>query len=293
MKDHKFKSIDGIIANVRLMLNSFDDSGLINEGDLLRWSRWVVEKIGLSLYKEKELILDVEESSVEIPSDFSMLWSLQRCFTCNSTPENAPSTRYYFGLPKEYIVEDHTKKICYNKCDISYSEKEVVRRSIYIEQKEYVSTYCRRQLLSLNKHVPKTKLATSCLNLQCNSPDSFNMDEKKFYFNFEKGAVHLQYYAFPMDSSGYPEILDDAIMEKAVEDYLIYQSFLQIYYNSNADVLQRMQKAEQEHIYSIKEAIRLGNLPELSSLINLGKQRASSLGIFNLSSRADGIRKHH
>lgn len=283
-------SIDTVLADVKVILRSFDEAGLLNEGDMIRHADWVINRLGIGVMDENTLILEVEDSKVEVPEHFKHLDFIYKCDKCGQSGGN--TVRYYYGHPTKFTIRDYSKKICYDKCCIK-EEHEEIKREIYIEGKEVVDNFCNKQLLSISPMVPKNKLGESCKNLHCLSPNKFNLDDKFFYFNFETGNVYIKYKKAYVDEEGYPLIIDDPYIIKAIQDYIIYQSFLMIYYNSEVDVLQRMQKAEIEHKTSLSEALYNDKLPEYNNFVRYGKLRGKSLEIFNLKSQADAVRQQH
>lgn len=282
-------SIDNIISRVKNILYSYDEASLIDEATLISWSKWMIERLGMGLSVEKEEIIEVENYQADLPEDFKLLWVIHKCKECGN--ENKAKVRYYLNARPITVYSDNiVETLCYDKCKIVRT-KEWVTQKMYIEQDniEIERNFCERTLLSLDKRVKKDRCHKTCENLYSKCKDYFNFDNKKLYFNFEEGTVHLQYYAHNVDEEGYPLIPNDQYVIKAIEDYLIYEIFKQLYYNTEADVAQRMQKAEQEHRNSMGEALYNQKLPTFHRMIKYAEELPQSLEIFNLPSNADRI----
>lgn len=290
MTNYNTVSIDEVLANVKMMLSSFDEAGLIDDVELIRHTDWIINRLGISMLEEHDLILEVEDSKAPMPVNFKQLHFLYQVKASENTP--ATHVKYFFGHPHTWTVRDYAKHVCYHKCCVTEEHDEITRQ-ITVEGKVYNDTYCDKKLLSCSPAVAKKKIHPDCPNVYCTSPNYFNFDNNNFYFNFEEGTVFLRYSGSRIDDDGYPEIIDDPYILKAVQDYLIYQGLLKIYYNSEVDVAQRMQKAEIEHANSLKEALFIDKLPKYKDWVAYGKQKGKSLGIFNLSGRADANQKHH
>jgi hypothetical protein len=286
----KIIAIDGVLANVKSLLRSFDEAGLLNESDMLLGVEWVINRLGIGVMGEESLILEVEDSKAEVPEHFKHLDFIYKCDSKNTTATN--TVRYFYGHPTKFTVRDYTKHVCVNKCDI-VEEFDEIKREIYIEEKQKVDFYNNKQLLEFSKAVPKDKISEHCPNLFCHSPHKFNFDAENFYFNFESGHVYLKYKKALVDDEGYPMVIDDPYILKAIQDYVAYQALLQIYYNSEADVVQRLGKAEQEHRLSLSEALYNDKLPDYQRFVKFGKLRGANLEIFNLKSQADAVQYKH
>lgn len=282
----KIIPIDSTLANVKSILRSFDEAGLINESEMLTSAEWVINRLGISMMVDDELILEVEDGMADIPEHFKQLEFLYKCDSKDTTGYN--TVRYYYGHPTKFTIRDYSKKVCVDRCEIT-EEFEEIKREIYIEGKQQVDRFCNKKLLSLHPGVPTSKLAENCINLHCKSPEKFNMNNEQFFFNFKEGHVYLKYKKTAVDSDGYPLVVDDPYVLKAIQDYIIYQSLLQIYYNSEVDVKTRLDKAEVEHRFSLGEALYNDKLPEYKKYVRYGKLRGSNLEIFNLKSQADAV----
>lgn len=283
----EYISIDDIISRVKTRLYSLDEASLIDEVTLISWSKWMIDRLGMSLSIEKEEIIEVENYQCKLPEDFHLLWVVHKCEQCGK--QEGSRVKYYLNSRPITVYSDNiVETICYNKCEIQRT-KEFVTQRMYVEETEtpIERKFCNRSLLSLDKRVKKNRCHTKCENLYSKNTEHFNFDNSKMYFNFEEGTIHLQYYAYNQDEEGYPLIPNDQYVIKAIEDYLTYQIFLQLYYNAEGDYAQRMQKAEIEHQSSMGEALYNAKLPSFLRMKKYAEELPQSLEIFNLPSNAD------
>lgn len=280
-------SLETLLSNVKMTLRSFDEAGLLDDSELMRHSEWVTNRLGMGMLEESRLVLDVDNFKTAVPFNLKFLDFLYRC---NVTKGDTTQVRYFFGNPHTYIVKDYTKHICYNKCDF-VEEHDQITRTISIEGEQHKHTYKDMELLKASPAVRKDRCTPSCINLKCDSPNYFNMDDNFFYFNFEKGSVYIRYHGTRLDDDGYPLIIDDPYITKAIEDYLIYKALQTIYYNSEVDVVQRLGLAKKEHDFSLKEALFNEKLPSYKRFLKFTDLSKKSYDIFKLPSITDANRK--
>jgi hypothetical protein len=280
-------STDTVFANTKQMLSSYEAFGMLSDADLFRWTKWIINRLGISQMIEKELVLDIENYKVALPEDFAMLWVIHKCNMCDG--QEGVSTYRWYQPEQRLILKDWVNKHCYSECDVCRNDEVYeVTRTIELETKEITTQrFCDRTLMSLNKRVAKENCHTKCPNLYSKSPNNFNIDSSFIYTNFCEGNIHLQYYAHALDEDGYPLILNNEYVKQAIEDYLIFKSFQSMYYNNTADVLQRLQYAETKFQQSLKEALNEDKLVSWKRLIEFGKDTPKSLETFNLKSVAD------
>jgi hypothetical protein len=280
-------STDIIFANTKQMLKSYEATGMLNDADFFRWTKWVINRIGIGQLIERELVLDVEHYKADLPEDFAMLWVLHKCDSCDN--QEGVSTYNWHSPEQRFVLKDWVNKACYGECDACRID-EVVEVTRFYESETRVSikqNFCNRMLMSLNKRVSKTHCHQHCPNLYNTSIWNFNLDDKQLFFNFCEGHVHLQYYAHALDEDGYPLIVNNEYIKQAIEDYLIFKSFQVIYYNNEVDVQQRLMYAEQKFQQSLKEALNEQKLPKWKKLIEFSQMYPQSLEIFDLKSLAD------
>lgn len=284
---HNLISIEPILSQVKLRLRSFDEAGLIDDTELLGYAEWILNRLDIGILSRFDLILDIENGKAETPFNLKYLEVAYKCKTCGS--DNSVDVKYKFGHPHRFTVRDHTKKICYNKCCIEESRFDVTR-TIELEDKQYhTDKFCDKELLTYKDSVSKGLVTRECENIYCKSPNYFTFDKNNFYFNFDKGYIFIRYYGYELGEDGFPLVQDEPNVIKAITDYLIYQSLLTIYYNAEADVLQRMQKAEIDHNRSLKEVLFNDKLPSFGRMKIYGQEKGKQFNKFNLKSKADAV----
>jgi len=56
--------------------------------------------------------------------------------------------------------------------------------------------------------------------------DYYQINPDFFHFNFAEGTIRVYYWGMPVDSLGYPMIVDDALVQRAVSWYIMYMYLL-------------------------------------------------------------------
>ena len=281
-----FISTDTIFANVKSMLGSYDSAGLLDEISMFGWTRYIVSQFGTIATKERSILIDVECHKAELPEDFHLL---QAAYLCSlGCEQQGPSTYRGKHGKVTYTLKDWFSTSCYDKCDVCFDNNEyVLTRTLTSEfQGQAPCKLDNRVPLRVDKSLTKSKCVKDCINLSCQCEYTFNIIGNTIHTNFESGYINLMYYALPIDEEGYPLIIEEPILEKAVEDYLTYMCLYKLYLNGE-DTRDKMMFVKQEHILSLREALFFVKLPTFRSLMEYAKKRKNYLSLFNIESNSD------
>jgi hypothetical protein len=281
----QFKKNDALFARVRRRLRSFDNAGLLDEGDWYWYIKELLELLGVAVYDEREAVVMVKNYKGPLPNDFSFLYAAYKCTPVNNFSDIKnniwPQTGFVF-----YIDETHEPyrqcKNCYSaKRDFIEGEKYTVRT--YIQGEPTIMNFNEPRLLKLGAGA-KSFCTKDCKNKNIFGTDmaEITLDKTTLYANFESDGVLIKYYAFPLDpETGLPLIPDHTILEKAVEDYIVYRTLSDIYLNSEAPDLENrlgLVRAEQEK--SFGQAQFLTKLPSFQTVINKIRVDRNNLRIY-------------
>lgn len=270
----QFKNNDALFARIRRRLRSFNNAGLLDEGDWYWYIKELLDKLGVSVYEEKEAFVMVKNYKGPLPDDFSYLYAAYKCTPkANSLTDTKndlwPQTGFVL-----YIDETHEPyrqcKNCYSaKRDFIEGEKYTVRT--YIQGEPMIMNFTQPQLLKVgaNAHSFCTKDCKS-KNIFGTNMAEITLDKTNLYANFESDGVLIKYYAFPLDpATGLPLIPDNSIFEKAIEDYIVYRTLTDMYLNSEIpDFERKLQLVMAEYEKSFGQAEFLAKLPSFQTTIN-------------------------
>lgn len=238
----KYINLSELVASVKSDLNIFDDSGLIDEDKVIKVVAECNEKLGLRIYKSRECKILVEDYKAVIPSD---LYKIENILATNILNSTNVGNHAIQARQLEFTSEkpcDTSKIITYGKMGCTDSCNNcywVADRRIApeIEEKVIYETLIPLQLS--NRVHNKCTEYSPCSN---HTRDyKVDIEDEIFKFSFKTGEIYLSYLGNLISSDGQIQIpfhpklnpyYEYAIKEKILED---------LYLNSEADVLQKLQ----------------------------------------------------
>lgn len=264
----RYVSCKEIFAKVKRDLSSFTSVGMIDDTEFPGYAMEVLSEFGNSVRIEDEAIVEVKDYKGLLPDNFNSLHAAYRCDKSGITK-----------VPKKHLQNviqfenDITYEIlCRSKgCDIESTQDKTIEK---IQVKQYFNefdihyNFDNIQLLRVSPNV-KSKCESDCINLFATSDLEISFTDSEILTNFETGNIYLKFYGTPIDEDGYPLILDDNNLKKAVEWYIKYMIFLNLWENSSApDMQSRWQKAEVEYEKWMAEARFITKLPTFQRTLN-------------------------
>lgn len=159
-----------------------------------------------------------------------------------------------------------------------------------LTQPNYISIVNYRGLLPQDLIIPgqarKVEENDSRWSAMTYSPDSFvqyQPEEREVDFytyifkgdyiitNFKEGRVDMQYWAYPLDSEGYPLIPDEEYMIEAVKWYLIYKLD---YKKWRQDLISEkvFRDSEQQYLFYIRAASSQAKIPSIDKMESIKNQ---------------------
>lgn len=237
--EFKFKSTQHLFSAIKSDLEIFDQLGLIDESKYYRKIKRFLEELGTGIYKEKHGMILVENYRAYLLTDFNLLYAAYRC-QCNSEVKNHTK---HFQKGWSFWVEEESQKYNSNQCDLQEScwdEKINYRVRHYIGEEQTTSIFHSLVLLSVTNRSWEF-CDNECLSMHCKSDDEISLDvtSNAIITNFESGFIYIQYWAFLYDENGLLLILDVAIIEGAVEDFIKYKIFEDSWINNSTQDIER------------------------------------------------------
>ena len=126
---HKYRTFDQLLESVKVDFNTYDMEGMIEPQQLIKVAIRVNYDLGIRIQRTNSVILDVENSKAQLPSDFSTLCYAAICgkFKINNT---MPSGTHIDTTQPKYTPEPgftgpcddpECKDVCVIKeCDENY-----------------------------------------------------------------------------------------------------------------------------------------------------------------------------
>lgn len=275
----KFKSSDILISRIKENLSSFNNAGIIDEGKFYFFIKDELRLLGEYVYVEKEEVLEVNNKKALLPKDFLKLYALYNIDNKSKIQRDGK-----FGKTRVFTTYQG------DECN---SKEVVVTENINVENR--ILEIGGEELMKYNGKVNKDLCYEESPNIHSDSIHEFNIDNNYLYFNFTEsgGKVYLQYLAFPYDEDGYPMIPDEAKLEKAIEDRIMYETFKWMYINDTTNnALQKMQFYKQEYETSHKSALNYVKLPSYESSVDMAyREVKNKFNIFEI--RRNGKFPYH
>ncbi len=268
-----FKSSEQLIARVSKQLKSYKSSGELDEGDFYRWIKEILMKLNVPAFSPVHRIIEFEESKLEIPQDLYRIWAMWKYDHVEVKNTN--------WIKTNQIVAPIATYECYNECgDPCEVEKtpQYLTTKYFLPTQQITRSYTNGQLLQL-KNYSVEKCDKDSPSIYNKSSLEVTMDNNNFYFNFEAGSVYLQYFKVMLDENGLPMIPDVVQIELAIETYIVFRFFQELFYE-NSEVIGKMQYAEQKHYEALKIATNWVKLPKAQGLINYLKTVRDKYNIF-------------
>lgn len=268
----EFKSADGVFSKVRRFLSSFDSAGMIDEGEFPGYAKEVMKNLGMGVYRESDAVTQIRNYKGKLPEDFAMLHAAYKC----SPHVDAKDITHLQGDPVSYY-QDVTWELLEgsSKCEIEVIrnsddrvlEKVTVRQ--YIKETPVSCNFQNPVLLRLSPNVKGRDCTDDCENKLSSSVFEITISGKQLLTNFANDHVYLQYYAFPEDENGIPEIPDLVWVEKTIEWYIIAETLKGWWFNNSVpDMEKKWQVAEAEHQKWLADARYERKAPTFQNMVN-------------------------
>jgi hypothetical protein len=259
-------SVDDLIAEVRNMLSTYDEQGLLNQQIMYGWCRKVLESLGLAALDYKEEVLHVENNVVYLPENIRQV---QEIYSLEPSSEQFrsyfPDHNGYvegYGLQPNLIVDGEyvTSINWYNKQTNKFS----------------INTFKSPRLIPLSL----SSTAPFGLNVQ---GDHVSRDGNKLTFLSDNHkAIYIKYFQLPTNEQGAPMYPDIESIRTAMFTYMIYQFFQKAWYNSEVpDVQNKYKDAEFQYRLAMRTALYEIKLPSFESLVRVIRNNRNRFKTFN------------
>lgn len=193
-----------LIAEIETELRSFADTGLI---DRVTIELAVLNKLkifGANALEDKEKVLDIKNSCVQLPKDFKHLKLALKLdpIGCNIRGDRKDLTDSYIykqRIENPVIFSEITQEYI-RTCD-----SKIVTEVIKVGDTD-VDFYYNPKWLSLTKGMKKDFIDSKCLNLHPSIrnayPHEISITNQMLNANFKEGQIYIQYRGLQTDEEG-------------------------------------------------------------------------------------------
>lgn len=247
----QFRSSAELFNRIKKKLSSFDSQNMIDEGDFYGYVVYVLEALGVAVYRECEAVIHVEHHKAKMPCNFKYWYA---GYKVHREFGNVPSINEQ--RPFIFYQDNEISQICpasSGNCKIGCDDpngksitKVVVRT--YVNGDEFMDHYAHGQELFLSPNV-REKCDPNARKVNRTHLNEVTIDDEGYLHTvFEKDSVYLQYYGLPFDKDFLPMIPDQSSIEKAIEFYIYTQLFEEWYLNSSVpNIAQQLKYVKDEY----------------------------------------------
>lgn len=247
-----------IINRVANKLSTWFDSNQVDESVLYPKIEWAISKMGLKIFPEKSVILEIENGEAILPKDFYKLCMALAC------------VKEVISDPVEIIyTEEQTVcelNLCETVCDVCTDD---CGNMFKVVQKfpRYHKTFTSFDILCPTKR-SLPECSDNCFNFKSRSKNQVDIINGKMITNYNKALVYVEYIAFPEMDGDYL-IPDNPTIIEWIEALLVFEVFQVLYFNNEPNILQRMQIAEKDLFVKSENARTLYRRSEFSDFYNM------------------------
>ena len=227
---------------------------------MYREINWFNSQLNLALYEMKDTMIVFNDHKAQLPCDFFSLDSAWLCH--NNHRENLPGKDHPYPWREfQDKIVVYTHKTCDTivqpNCPLpeangvvinAFEQGDVIQR---VEIKEYVEGnsfeewnshgyHHQPHLLKLGNKLTMNYCSKNCKNFRGGGHDDISIkkqgDAYYMYSNLKHPLVFIRYFSSPIDpETQLPLVVDHPIIQKALEDYLIF-FFLETMWVDSQDV---------------------------------------------------------
>lgn len=279
-----------VMASVRSDLQLYDDANMVDEDRCIKIVMECNEKLGQRIYKSKSCKIQVEDYRGTMPSD---LWKIENIFALSTTTNKgltysegggiigATQITYTDYVPPKILSKDVSNLKCAtetscnidNPCSTGCNSCSSKITYLTQEQKHYLE-YNNTQLIPLTLSI---STLNNCVDYSpCSKYKgdySVNIEDGEFEFSFKTGIVYLSYLGNMINEDGEVLIPFHPMLNQYYE-FAIKEKILQdIYLNTQADVLQKLQYVSLEKSKHYYDAYSYTQTSKAGQYAKMRKQR--------------------
>lgn len=248
----KFRSSSELFNRVKKKLTTFDSQNMIDEGDFYDYVVDILEQLGVSVYKECEAILHVEDFKAKLPCNFKYWFAGYKVHRewgfVPSINEQKPWI-YYQDTSINKVCPDGSGNCCVNCQPGKDLEQTKIVVRTFVNGDNFEDSGCFRNPipLFLSPNVKNHRAPHALKIIRTHANEVTIDDEGWLHTRFKHDQVYLQYYGLPFDDNLLPMIPDNTIIEHAIEYYIYTQLFETWYLNSTVpNIAQQLKYVKDE-----------------------------------------------
>ena len=242
MEQLNFVPSEALISTIQEDLASYDSNNQLDPGRWYTWIQKIVSDLGIACYEYKHALVWIKNYKGSMPCDFQVLdsafWVKDEC--CGGTaPAEGPI--HYQG---KSIIWDDTTTSCatqtpscegcdFRTCSIDENQFTQITVREYIKGLPYTYYVPILYPLAVNQRNAKGWCLPRSICFGSQSNQEITINKGEVFTNFCEGIVLFNYYAYPTDEHGLPMIPENPKVEQAIEHYIKWKVFENLYTNND------------------------------------------------------------
>lgn len=223
---YQFISPDPLYAGVKEELNSYFDTGVVDDLMFPIWTEKALRPLGKGTLPIINTTLYLDDFAAVLPKGFDSVREAWLCTTIAPVTIRKPGAFY-----SQHITLLNPATDPCLPCDPCTPQS---MELIYKATTDEIFTNHVSHLLTPGTLAAKTKCGQGCPNVFSQSVDTFDIRDGKFQTSFREGDVYLAYYGTDHDNSNYQLIPDNIFILNYLEAFLKYKVFEKLW-NSITD----------------------------------------------------------
>lgn len=286
-----FQSSQPLFDAVKKRLSSFDNLGLIDDGDFYDHVYFVIEELGIAAYKECQAVIPICNGEGKLPKNFRVYHATFKCHGDHGHPPSINEQK-----PLIYYMDTEVSQECPNKCcidcvgDTIGKTKIVIRTFVNGEDNErHLHRDSNPMILSPNVRVRCSDSGHHHHRdiLSSHSNEITITDDKKILVNFKHGEVYMQYYGLPFDENELPMVPDQSNIQEAIKYRIYSQLFEEFLWNTTVPGIGvALQDARGQYEFQLAQSRYWAKLPSFQKLVqSIRRERSRNKFWYALSDR--------
>jgi hypothetical protein len=256
---YDFVSPDPIYSTVKEELNSYFDSGAVDDLLFPKWTDDCLKTLGRSSYPLKPGLLTLDDFVSTLPEDFHAVREAWLCLS--ATSELAAPSSVYFVEQETTVKMDQLDP---NHCSIQTCSDVPEQINVVMKKSQtLIASYTKQYLLRPGNISVQQNCALDCRNYGSVSADTFDIRDGKFVTNFRTGHVYLVYYSTEFDCSGVQVVPDNFRIRDYIEKYIVYKTWKKMADNTTDEGLRNFLDAKQKEAKAHSDEAKIIALTEV------------------------------
>ncbi len=267
----EYRKFSELVASVKSDLSIFDDSGLIDEDNLIKVVHNCNERLGQRLHKSKQCTTKVINHKADLPED---LYKIELIFATHTTShENFPfigARQLNFNTEDPKTLDRNTlvtinKQACLDECNNCFFVTATPQKSYQTQVTHFKPLILSDTLLdSCAEYSPSRKWKGQY---------QVDLIEEKLETSFKEGEIYIKYLGKLEDEEGNLLYPFHPIINPYYEWSLKVKILEDMYMNSEADVIQKLGYAKEEKINAYQQAYDYVMSPKVRQWENYKKKK--------------------